>query len=1593
LFDASDTHHPNCHDHQFDVAVAIAQHTSYAGRVRLIFMYTPQLHYLQQRIITMKKLLNHTLMLIITIVSFSLLSSSTSGNLLGSDTLYASPNFASSDNVQCAQPKYYGVLKCTYSDTSGKTIQFLRIDGHNPHVEFQVAAGNYSLSNGVFTCQDTNNCRYTIQEMIDKWPTKNNKPAVAAINTDYFGGSDPAQGTTIINGVFKYEFFSETDNQDWDFGPLDGQGDGICDKRSSLSISNSSPYYFSIGKCQSGYNVTSGGPQFLLNGNLAWDPDPDHLWPTGKVGAINGEYFYETNFESSSRQSAIGIDSTGQFLILASSISAMHPSDMAQALSDTSLYGVLAHNGLRFDGGGSVQMYYDGEYLVSSSDDPDRKVPAGLIVYSDPLPNPLPWAEIRSVHSDKCADVKDISVSNGALLQQWECWQGLNQLWQFEKIRESFWGKPIYQIRSVNSGKCLEAKDWSTDNGTPIQQWECHGGDNQLWRLEKTNGNYQLVNENTIGFLGLGKKCLDVQDWGTSDGVPLQLWDCHDGENQQWIIQGSALVGSGSSSTVSYALTIYPQETHTVSVMMAVGEPSGIFYTTWLGSDVITTLQTPSGRVIDRSTISPDVSHSLGSTYEIYIVTEPEAGEWQVSLYGADVPPDGEYVLFEFITAADNPPPPPVLACVEGSTLVLNMGSSEPCGSRNIGEGEIHEEFVVEEIGDGEYTVTAFGLTQTYDGVNDIQADGEEGNDSIELINVTVPANLSGGEGDDTLQSGAGDDTLSGGDGNDTINGNDGVDAISGEAGDDLLSGGAGDDIISGGDGADSLTGDDGVDTLNGDGGTDDIHGGADDDMISGGADNDTLHGDSGEDNIHGNTGDDTIYGDEDNDTLYGDDDADSLYGGSGDDLIYGNSGNDTIYGDAGQDNLIGGSETAGVADGDDTIYGGDGSGTTSNDYDVIVGDNAQVSYMEQVNSFNLALTRDIWLYDIASATSSVSATSFGNDNLYGESGDDLVYGQGGNDLVSGGTGEDYLEGNDGGDTLLGGLGNDDMVGGTGRINDDPATGTNGRLDQGDTMVGGGQGDVMLGDNGTIERPLDNFGLWQYDPNTNDAIRDIHLVDVKTVNNAADPAASGSDLMYGDEGRDYMFGQGNDGIDDDGDGHFDEDPIDSVDNDRDGRESNQSVSFDCLDGKDNDNDGLTDTADPDCATAIDEDDGGDEMHGGMGDDYMEGNHGSDEMYGDEDEDDMIGGSTAGDGHIFGGVLPTNLTDGDDTMHGGTDDDQMIGDNGSIIRPTDGNGHWLFLDGYGYHIVIRVVGMDEMPEDEGAFGHDYMRGNDGHDEMYGQLGADYLEGNNDEDAMLGDLGLITTNIEDGSREEVIAIPAPFLEDTIYPEGSLYRLVDLYAYENGDDAEWNDIMLGGNGNDSIHGGAGNDLANGNADEDHIFGDDGDDALWGGPGDDHLYGGYGDDYLDVKPRTTRRNRPGNNGNNRSDPPEWHTYAGLDNYQGFDLLYGGWDQDAMQANVGGPGLQPGDRLVDWVGSYNVYYTCPAAYGESVITRMKSPQLIAYLQLLAEADGALATMMNGTSGFRELAMVFPNESGQNSHPPHPDHPGHFVCN
>ena len=67
------------------------------------------------------------------------------------------------------------------------------------------------------------------------------------------------------------------------------------------------------------------------------------------------------------------------------------------------------------------------------------------------------------------------------------------------------------------------------------------------------------------------------------------------------------------------------------------------------------TLTSPSKIIIGRNTTDSDVTHVLGPTFESYSILGPETGDWTVTLYGADVPPEGEEVFVSVTTIPNNP--------------------------------------------------------------------------------------------------------------------------------------------------------------------------------------------------------------------------------------------------------------------------------------------------------------------------------------------------------------------------------------------------------------------------------------------------------------------------------------------------------------------------------------------------------------------------------------------------------------------------------------------------------------------------------------------------------------------------------------------------------------------------------------------------------------------------------------------------------------------------------------------------------------------------------------------------------------------------
>lgn len=103
----------------------------------------------------------------------------------------------------------------------------------------------------------------------------------------------------------------------------------------------------------------------------------------------------------------------------------------------------------------------------------------------------------------------------------------------------------------------------------------------------------------------------------------------------------------------------------------------------WSGSDVATTLVSPSGQEYSRDDLDRVDRHSNGPTHEQFELIDPEPGEWTIESHGADVDPNGEPV---HVTTTNEGPPnerPQAVPQVrrDGSTIHLDATqSSDPDG-------------------------------------------------------------------------------------------------------------------------------------------------------------------------------------------------------------------------------------------------------------------------------------------------------------------------------------------------------------------------------------------------------------------------------------------------------------------------------------------------------------------------------------------------------------------------------------------------------------------------------------------------------------------------------------------------------------------------------------------------------------------------------------------------------------------------------------------------------------------------------------------------------------------------------------------------
>lgn len=107
-------------------------------------------------------------------------------------------------------------------------------------------------------------------------------------------------------------------------------------------------------------------------------------------------------------------------------------------------------------------------------------------------------------------------------------------------VTRGYLSGPPFDLVSSASGRCLDAN--GRNNGDLVSIWDCHGGENQQWLLSPEG---HLLNN--FG-------CLDAQDHGTTPGTPVRNWECNGGRNQQWKINSDGSV-TGVESDLCLGVT------------------------------------------------------------------------------------------------------------------------------------------------------------------------------------------------------------------------------------------------------------------------------------------------------------------------------------------------------------------------------------------------------------------------------------------------------------------------------------------------------------------------------------------------------------------------------------------------------------------------------------------------------------------------------------------------------------------------------------------------------------------------------------------------------------------------------------------------------------------------------------------------------------------------------------------------------------------------------------------------------------------------------------------------------------------------------
>lgn len=155
--------------------------------------------------------------------------------------------------------------------------------------------------------------------------------------------------------------------------------------------------------------------------------------------------------------------------------------------------------------------------------------------------------------TSKALELYNFSSSNGTNINQWEYWGGEYQHWRAVDRGNGYWSfHPV-----TASGRAMDVANISTANGANIALWDYWAGDGQQWYFSNAgSGGWVRIMSRLSG------KCVDVV--GSGDGANVEQWTCQSGfQNQMFRFEP---VSGGSSYSNDQSKKLFSKQGNGVNI-------------------------------------------------------------------------------------------------------------------------------------------------------------------------------------------------------------------------------------------------------------------------------------------------------------------------------------------------------------------------------------------------------------------------------------------------------------------------------------------------------------------------------------------------------------------------------------------------------------------------------------------------------------------------------------------------------------------------------------------------------------------------------------------------------------------------------------------------------------------------------------------------------------------------------------------------------------------------------------------------------------------------------------------------------------------